>query len=105
MHLLPTKFEFHRHFKVNQLVCKRRHFIQKAEFVFTNMAGREDIVALAFPFTIQNDLVCWIRYFEVNVKRATRLYLKCSLLSNKELKWVEIITYRKVKPDLFTDRI
>lgn len=72
---ISSRFALDHNVKIDQFVCEGGHVVFKAEWIFPNGVGSEDIVALALTLAVENDLLVWIFNFKVNVEGASRLDL------------------------------
>ena len=59
-----------RNLKVDKILPVRAHFVVETKFVVADLVSREDKVALAFLFPVQNDLIPWTGDIVVYIKGA-----------------------------------
>ena len=61
--------------KDDELLGEGRHVVLKAEGVLPDGIGCQDIVALAFASSIEENLLVWVFHIEVDIKRTSGLDL------------------------------
>jgi hypothetical protein len=76
----PTGLALYHDIKVDQLLRQRRHVVLETKGVFAHGVGRQHIVALTFPLSVENDFFFRVFDVKVDVEGATRLHGKVELL-------------------------
>ena len=65
---LSSRLALHHNVKVQELLGQSGHVVFKTEAVFSNGVGCEDVVALSFPYAVEEDFVIGVFHLKVYIE-------------------------------------